>query len=114
MMNSRDIVDSILRKLNAESAQIIRSFLLNSITEEEFRKQALALQQKYYDALVKEKVITPSEEAHRQIVEEGKAIPISIEAVLACKRGEITRRDICVIYAKRVLPLARQEAENVH
>lgn len=108
------IVNSILGKLNAESARIIKSFLADSITEEEFKTQVLALQQKFYNALVEEEVITPSEEARKQIVEEGKAIPISIEAALACKKGEITWRDLSDICSKQVLPLARQEAENAH
>ena len=110
-MNNR-AVNSILGKLNAESVRSIKSFLAYSITEEEFKKQALALQQKYYDALVEEGVIADSEEAHKQIVELGKGIPLAIEAALKCKAGKITWRELSDICAKQVLPLARQEAEN--
>jgi len=106
------IVNSILGKLNAESARIIKSFLAESITEDEFKKQALALQQKYYDALVEEGVIMASEEAHKQIVEQEKGIPLAIEAALKCKAGEITWRDLSDICAKQILPLARQEVGN--
>jgi len=111
---NRFVVNSILGKLNAESARIIRSFLADSITEDDFKKQALALQQKYYDALVEKGVIVASEEAHKQIVELGKGIPLAIEAALKCKDGEITWKELSDICSKQVLPLARKEAEDVH
>lgn len=110
---NRFVVNSILGKLNAESAQITKSFLADSITEEEFKKQALALQQKYYDALVEKEVIVPSEEARQQIIS-GKGIPLAIEAAIKCKKGEITWKELSDVCSKQVLPLARQEAGNVH
>jgi len=106
------IVNSILGKLNAESARIIKSFLADFITEEEFKKQALILQQKYYDALVEKKVIVASDEAHKRIVKQGKGIPLAIEASLKCKKGEITWKELSNICTKQVLPIARKEAES--
>jgi len=105
-------VERILKKLNAESGNNIRAFLSGKLTEEELKQKSCEIKQKYYDALVENGVITPSEEAHKRIVEEGKAMPISVDSAIKCKAGEITWKELVNICSTQVLPLARQEAED--
>jgi hypothetical protein len=106
------VVARILKELNAESGRNIRDFLAGRTTEQQLKEQSFQIKVKYYDALVEKGVITASEEARRQIVELGKAMPISVDAALKCKAGEITWSELVNICSSRVLPIARQEAEN--
>ncbi len=106
------VVAKILKELNAESGRNIREFLAGHTTEQQLKEQSLQIKVKYYDALVEKGVIVASEEARKQIVELGKAMPLSVEAALKCKAGEITWGELVNICSSQVLALARQEAEN--
>ena len=105
-------VERILKRLNAESGMNVRAFLSGKFSEEELRRKALEIKQKYYDALVEKRAIKASEGAHRIIVEEGKGMDISVGAAVKCKKGEITWKELVNICSTQVLPLARQEAED--